>query len=71
MPTCFRQKASSKISQPVWLYSYIHRIVERLIALAQRLENDVVFVHLVETCQEFTGDVLKLIFSATLREDQS
>lgn len=46
-------------------------IVERVGALAQRLKNSAFLLHLIKTRQEFTSDVLKLIFSAVLSDDQS
>lgn len=37
-------------------------IFERVGALAQRLKNSAFLLHLIKTRQEFTSDVLKLIF---------
>lgn len=46
-------------------------IFERVGALAQRLKNSAFLLHLIKTRQEFTSDVLKLIFFGWLSDDQS
>lgn len=43
-------------------FSLLIWIIERVDALAQRLKNGAILVHLIETRQKLTGDVLKLIF---------
>jgi len=34
----------------------------RIVALAQRLKDDVLFIHLIQASKQLTGDLLKLLF---------
>lgn len=52
-------------------FSFINLDFERDDALAHRFENHTVLFHLVETGEQFAGDLLELIFSVVLSADQS
>ena len=40
-------------------------LLERVVALAQRLKNSAVFIHLVQTGEKLAGDMLELLFLGT------
>lgn len=53
------------------IFSFINLDFERDDALAHRFENHTVLFHLVETGEQFAGDLLELVFSVVLSADQS
>jgi len=46
-------------------FSYESGFLERVVALAQRLKNGAIFIHLVKTGEKLAGDMLELLFLGT------
>ncbi|MBB1200643.1 hypothetical protein EGM70_10085 [Enterobacteriaceae bacterium 89] len=61
-PVC--QKGQQCLAAGLSVFFFCNQDIERFTRLAKCVEHDTILIHLIETGQEFAGDLLKLIFLA-------